>query len=41
VGDAAFQAAITVIHDVTYDAATITTIIGINNAIAHQDLLLI
>ena len=42
VGDAAFQAATTVLQGVTYDPATVTTAItGINNAVAHQDLTLI
>ena len=42
IGDAAYQAAIAVLQGVTYDPATVTTaIVGINNAVAHQDLLLI
>ena len=42
VGDAAYEAATTVIQGVTYDPATVTTaILGINNAVAHQNLLLI
>ena len=42
VGDAAYQAAITVLQGVTYDPATVTAAItGINNAVAHQDLPLI
>ena len=42
VGDAAFQAAIAVLENVTSDPATVTTAItGINNAVAHQDLSLI
>jgi hypothetical protein len=39
VGDAAYEAATTVLQGVTYNPATVTTaIIGINNAVAHQDL---
>jgi hypothetical protein len=42
IGDPAFQAASTVIQGVTYDPATVTAaILGINNAVAHQSLLLI
>ena len=42
VGDAAFQAATTILQGITYDPATVTTAItGINNAVAHQDLSLI
>jgi hypothetical protein len=42
VGDAAFNAAATVIQGVTYDPATVTAaILGINTAVAHQDLSLI
>jgi hypothetical protein len=42
VGDAAFQADSTVIQGVTYNPATVTAaILGINNAVAHQNLLLI
>ena len=42
VGDAAFNAAVTVIQGVTSDPTTVTAaIIGINNAVAHQDLTLI
>jgi hypothetical protein len=42
VGDPAYQAATTVLQGVTYDPATVTAaIVGINNAVAHQDLLLI
>jgi hypothetical protein len=38
VGDATFEAASTVIQGVTYVPATVTTaILGINNAVAHQD----
>ena len=42
VGDAAYQAATAVLQSVTYDPATVTAaILGINNAVAHQDLHLI
>jgi hypothetical protein len=42
VGDPAYQAATTVLQGVTYDPATVTAaILGINNAVAHQNLLLI
>ncbi len=42
VGDAAYEAASTVIQGVTYDPATVTAaILGINNAVAHQNLSLI
>ncbi len=42
IGDAAFQAETTILQGITYDPATVTTaILGINNAVAHQDLLLI
>jgi hypothetical protein len=42
VGDAAYEAATTLIHGVTYDPATVTAaILGINNAVAHQNLSLI
>jgi len=42
VGDAAFNAATAVIQGGTYDPATVTTaILGINNAVAHQDISLI
>jgi len=42
VNDAAFQAATTIIETVTYDPATVTAaILGINNAVAHQNLALI
>ena len=42
VGDAAFQAAIAVLHPVNSDPSTVTVAItGINNAVAHQDLSLI
>ena len=42
IGDAAFQAATTILQGITYDPATVTTaILGINNAVAHQNLLLI
>jgi hypothetical protein len=42
VGDAAFEAASTVIQGVTYDPATVTAaILGINNAVVHQNLSLI
>ena len=42
VGDAAFNAAATVIASVTYDPATVTAaILGINNAVAAQNLALI
>ena len=41
-GDAAYNAAVTVLQNVTSDPGTITTAItGINNAVAHQDLTLI
>ncbi len=39
IGDAAFQAATTILQSITYDPATVTAAItGINAAIAHQDL---
>ena len=42
VGDAAFQAATTILQGITDDPATVTAaILGINNAVAHQDLHLI
>jgi hypothetical protein len=42
VGDAAYNAAVTVIQGVTSDPGTVTVAItGINNAVAHQDLTLI
>ena len=42
VGDAAYNAAVTVIQGVTSDPTTVTVAItGINNAVAHQDLSLI
>jgi hypothetical protein len=42
VGDAAFEAASTLIQGVTYDPATVTAaILGINTAVAHQNLQLI
>jgi len=42
VGDAAFQAATTILQSVTYDPTTVTAaIVGINTAVAHQNLLLI
>ena len=42
VGDAAYNAATTILQNVTYDPATVTAaILGINNAVAHQDLTLI
>jgi autotransporter-associated beta strand protein len=42
VGDAAFNAAVSVLQSVTSDPATATAAItGINNAVAHQDLSLI
>jgi hypothetical protein len=42
VGDAAYEAATTLLQGVTYDPATVTTaILGINTAIAAQNLLLI
>ena len=42
VGDAAYNAAVTVIQNVTSDPTTVTgAIIGINTAVAHQDLTLI
>jgi hypothetical protein len=42
VGDAAYQASATVLQDVTFDPATVTAaIVGINNAVAHQNLMLI
>ena len=42
VGDAAFQAATTILQSITYDPGTVTAaILGINNAVAHQDLSLI
>jgi hypothetical protein len=40
--NAAHQAATTILQGITYDPATVTaTILGINNAVAHQNLLLI
>jgi hypothetical protein len=42
IGDAAYVAATTILQAVTYDPATVTAAItGINNAVAHQNLLLI
>ena len=42
IGDAAYEAAVTILQGITYDPATATAAItGINNAVAHQDLLLI
>ena len=42
VGDAAYQAATTILQSVTDNPATVTAaIVGINIAVAHQDLLLI
>jgi hypothetical protein len=42
VGDAAYNAAITVLQGVTSDPTTVTVAItGIANAVAHQDLSLI
>ena len=39
VGDAAYNAAVTVLQNVTSDPSTVTiAIAGINNAVAHQDL---
>jgi hypothetical protein len=42
IGDAAFNASIAILQGITYDPATVTTaILGINNAVALQNLLLI
>jgi len=42
VGDAAYQAATTILQSVTYNPATVTAaIVGINIAVASHDLLLI
>jgi hypothetical protein len=42
IGDAAYQAATAILQGVTYDPTTVTTaIVGINNAVAHQNLSLI
>jgi hypothetical protein len=42
IADAAYQAATAILQAVTYDPATVTTaIVGINNAVAHQNLSLI
>ena len=42
INDAAFQAETAILQGVTYDPATVTAaLVGINNAVAHQDLSLI